>query len=376
MEKLAVYIHWPYCARICPYCDFNVYKGGQNDALVKAIIADLSHWRNMFGPREISSIHFGGGTPSLMKADDVRSIIECVDVLWKLPRGAEIGLEANPQDQNEEQWQSLAQAGINRLSLGAQSFHDPALAFLGRDHNAKAATTALELAMDIFPNVSLDLIFGWFGQTLALLKANIDIALKLNPQHISAYQLTIEQGTAFERAQRRGKIMAVDDDLSAEFYDLIETRLSAAGYDHYEVSNYARDGRSSKHNLAYWQGLDYVGVGPGAHGRITKDGVRKATIAHNHPTAYIKAVNDKRTGISETEILTRQDWASEYLLMGLRITDGISLTRYEQILGECLDRDSVHNLEMDGYVLTQGDRISVTPKGRAVLNKITEMLLV
>ena len=375
MEKLAVYIHWPYCARICPYCDFNVYKGGQNDALVKAIIRDLSNWRDMSGPRQISSIHFGGGTPSLMKADDVRAMINTVDELWNLPKDAEIGLEANPQDQDAQQWKSLAQAGINRLSLGVQSFHDPALKFLGRDHDGAGGRAALQLAIKTFPNVSLDLIFGWFGQTEALLRSDIDIALDLNPQHISAYQLTIEEGTAFERAERRGKIMAVDDDQSAGFYDLIETRLSGAGYDHYEVSNYAKDGRSSKHNLAYWQGLDYVGAGPGSHGRITRNGVRDATIAHNHPKAYIEAVAETGCGIAETEKLTAADWASEYLLMGLRINDGISLRRYEEISGDELNIDAIQSLESDGFVARKNNRLSATPKGRSVLNKITELLL-
>ena len=268
-NNLAVYIHWPYCARICPYCDFNVYKQKTDAGLTPSILSDLKGWREWGGPRDVSSIHFGGGTPSLMSAEDISKTISQIKNLWGLNEACEIAIEANPHDADDAKWKAYREAGINRLSLGVQSFHDPALKLLGRDHDAAQAKAALELAVDIFPSVSLDIIFGWAGQTQGLLQADLDIALASGANHISTYQLTIEEGTAFAKAEARGDIKAVDSDKSADFYELVRDRLIAEGFEHYEVSNFAKPGHRSQHNLAYWQGRDYVGVGPGAHGRVS-----------------------------------------------------------------------------------------------------------
>lgn len=375
LENLAVYIHWPYCARICPYCDFNVYKGAQDAALIGAILKDLDDWREQSGPRHIISIHFGGGTPSLMTAHNIRQIITRIETLWGLSGEIEIGLEANPQDQDAEKWAAFKSAGINRLSLGVQSFQDEALKLLGRDHDMQSAKSALLLATNVFQNVSLDLIFGWAGQTPAKLSDDISTALSFNPQHMSAYQLTIESGTAFAKAQARGQDKSVDNDKSAALYDIVETKLIQNGFGHYEVSNYAKPGFESRHNRAYWLGYDYVGVGPGAHGRLTIDNIRRATIAASRPKDYIEQVAKLGSAIIETEALSPEDHASEYVLMGLRINEGISLRRYEQIKGEALKAAHYTSFIEDGFLRLSGDSLIATGSGRLVLDHITSVLL-
>ncbi len=374
MDKLAVYIHWPYCARICPYCDFNVYKRREDEVLLPAILADLKHWREMSGPREVTSIHFGGGTPSLMKPQQVGAVIEAVNALWGTG-DIEIALEANPHEMNEADWRGYRAAGLNRMSLGVQSFHDEALSFLGRDHDAATARDALGLAMEIFPSVSADLIFGWAGQSERDLTTDLSTLLNAGVPHISTYQLTIEDGTAFAKAEGRGQTRAVESDFSADLYDNVRETLGASRYEHYEVSNFAKPGHRSRHNLAYWQGLDYVGVGPGAHGRITKDGTRHATIAHLTPGAYARAVTQTAPGIDSLEPLSGPDWATEYLLMGLRIEDGISVSRYAELSGAELKLSELTHLIHDGLLLRQGDKLKATADGRLVLNAVTERLL-
>ncbi len=372
---LAVYIHWPYCARICPYCDFNVYKQKQDDDLLGAILADLKHWRTRSGPREIVSIHFGGGTPSLLSGEEVAQFIRSVDALWGVRHDTEIAIEANPTDLDVTRWQAYRAAGINRLSLGVQSFDDTVLARLGRDHNGAAAKQALETGLRIFPSVSADMIFGHTGQTVAHLDAELDTLLPFAPPHISAYQLTIEEGTAFAKAESRGEARAVDADISADLYEHVCARLSDAGYDAYEVSNHAKDGHRSRHNLAYWQGLDYVGVGPGAHGRLTEDGVRYATLAALTPRDYSARVNDTGSGLTDNTPLSREDRASEYLMMGLRISEGISLKTYANYAGDALPQTRIGELEAMGLVALTGDRLSTTQAGRMVLNSVSGKLL-
>ena len=374
MDKLAVYIHWPYCARICPYCDFNVYKRKNDTALLPAILADLEHWRELSGPRDVTSIHFGGGTPSLMTAAQIAAVIETVERLWGFG-DIEIALEANPHEMNADIWRDYHAAGLNRMSLGVQSFNDEALAFLGRDHNGGAARKALDLALEIFPSVSADLIFGWVGQSQAELDIDLSVLLEAGTPHISTYQLTIEDGTAFARAETRGQIRAVSAELSADFYEYVRTVLTASNLNHYEVSNFAKAGHQSQHNLAYWHGRDYVGVGPGAHGRLTRDNQRQATITHLTPAAYAKAVTASGTGIDILENLDGPAWAAEYLLMGLRIKEGISLSRYESLSASKLNSSELRYLIEDKLLIQERDRLSATPNGRLVLNAVTERLL-
>jgi len=374
-NNLAVYIHWPYCARICPYCDFNVYKQRDNPELIISIQSDLKGWREWSGARQISSIHFGGGTPSLMTENEIRAGIQSIKDLWGLDDDVEIAIEANPHDADEEKWKGYRAAGINRLSLGVQSFHDPALKSLGRDHDTAEAKAALGLAVEIFPSVSLDIIFGWAGQTDTLLQMDLDIALASGAQHISAYQLTIEEGTAFAKAEARGDIKAVDADKSADFYDLVRECLMGEGFKHYEVSNFAKPNHRSQHNLAYWKGRDYVGVGPGSHGRLTVERQRYATIAEMRPNDYQDKVAVSGLGIAEKETLSPTAWAEEYLLMGLRIEDGISLARFEEISGEGLSSKTIEDLIQNNLLAQQGDKLKATSQGRLLLNAVTEKLL-
>ena len=379
MSPLAVYIHWPYCARICPYCDFNVYKQKQDDGLLAAILTDLKSWRARSGPREIVSIHFGGGTPSLMSAETVSTLIQAVRELWGGPpiteTEIEIAIEANPGDADDARWKAYRAAGINRLSLGVQSFDDAVLKGLGRDHDGAGAKAALALALDVFPNVSADMIFGHIGQSAAHLNTELDTLLAFDPPHISAYQLTIEEGTAFARAEARGQGRAVDADTSADLYEAVCTRLGRAGYEAYEVSNHAKEGYRSVHNLAYWQGHDYVGVGPGAHGRLTVDGARHASVAAMRPDDYSARSAKTGSGLESDAPLSPQDRASEYLMMGLRIHEGISLARYADYAGEELAASRIEALERMDLIKRDGDKLCATQAGRLVLNTVSAKLL-
>lgn len=373
-EQLAIYVHWPYCARICPYCDFNVYKRKEDLTLLPAILRDLEYWREMSGPRRVTSIHFGGGTPSLMTPTQVSAVIEKVAELWGL-NTVEIALEANPHEANASDWDGYRQAGLNRLSLGVQSFNDEALKFLGRDHDGAQAQMALDLAVKIFPSVSADLIFGWAGQSKHLLADDLSRILGAGTPHVSAYQLTIEDGTAFAKAEGRGQIKSVNNDLSADLYDQARDRFMTAGFEHYEVSNFAKPGHRSQHNLAYWRAQDYVGVGPGAHGRLRVQDEKFATIAHMRPGAYVKAVQESGSGQDILESLPRDAQAEEYVMMGLRIDEGISLSHYAKLTGQPLSPDEISNLCEDGLLRTDGDNLSATASGRQVLNAVTERLL-
>ena len=338
-----------------------------------AIIEDLAGWRERTGPRRLTSIHFGGGTPSLMAPADIREIISNTDRLWGVSADIEIALEANPVD--FQKFTSLKNAGITRLSLGVQSFHDPALQFLGRDHDGDTARKSVEAAMDLFPSVSLDLIFGWRDQSAALWQSDLDLSVNMGVQHISTYQLTIEENTAFARAENRGERKAVTDDNSANLYDQLAHFLRGSGFDHYEISNFARPGHRSAHNLAYWRGWDYAGIGPGAHGRLTTEGQRAATIAARRPDAYIETVFQTGWGVREIENLTHENWADEYVIMGLRITEGISLSRWAAINQGPLPDQSITDLIAHGFLAQKNDRLSVTEKGRPVLNRVTDTLL-
>ncbi|WP_416877771.1 radical SAM family heme chaperone HemW [Litorimonas sp.] len=376
-SPLAVYIHWPYCTRICPYCDFNVYKSKDGNLdLVQAILTDLQGWRDWSGPRRIHSIHFGGGTPSLLSAKEISQLINKINDLWGLPKETEIALEANPIDADEKQWSKYRDAGINRLSLGVQTFHEPALKTLGRDHNSEQAVSALNLATSIFHSVSADLIFGWAGQTAEDLDSDIERLLKCGVQHISTYQLTIEPGTAFAKAESRGQSRAVDADKSADFFEQAMKQLKRAGFDHYEVSNFALPGHKSKHNLSYWRGYDYVGVGPGAHGRLTIKGQRISTIAALTPSSYHSTVTKAGIGIVDRETLTAAEWSEEFVLMGLRTDEGISLKEFAEIRGEELAKSRVDTLVKDGFLMAKNNHLIATQKGRFLLNSVTDALLI
>ncbi|MCF6220271.1 MAG: radical SAM family heme chaperone HemW [Robiginitomaculum sp.] len=377
MDKIGLYIHWPYCARICPYCDFNIYKNKADTEtpLVQAILLDMHYWREMSGPRNLVSIHFGGGTPSLLSAANLQKTIETAQELWSPSSDLEIGLEANPKDITEKALAAWCDAGIERLSVGVQSFDDSALQFLGRDHDGQTAKRALELATNIIPRVSADLIYGFTNQTPNMLQNDLQIVLDSGVSHISTYQLTIEQKTAFGQAEKRGINKAVGSDTSADLFEQVIATLTASGFNQYEVSNFAKKNAQSRHNLLYWQGGDYAGIGPGAHGRLTVDGKRRATIAALKPKDYIASVNSKGHGMAEQETLSPKSWAEEYVLMGMRILGGISLARYGQISGNTLPAETIRQYEKSGLLKKTEDQLSATPKGRMVLDTLCHELL-
>jgi oxygen-independent coproporphyrinogen-3 oxidase len=328
-RALGVYVHWPYCARICPYCDFNVVRdreaGEIKSRLVAAIIADLAAQARLTGPMSLVSVFFGGGTPSLMAPADVARILDAARALWTPRADLEVTLEANPTDAEASRFAALARAGVNRLSLGVQSLNDRALKALGRNHDAAQARRAAALARDIFPRLSIDLIHGLPGQDAQAWAEDLAAGLALGPEHISAYELTLEPGTAFDRAVSRGALVMPGDDARADLFDLTQDMLRAAGFEAYEVSNHARGpGARARHNLLYWRGEDYVGVGPGAHGRLTLAAARWALETPRRIGDYLRAARDDG-GAPARQRLTPREAALERLLMGLRTWEGVPL---------------------------------------------------
>ena len=377
---LGVYVHWPYCARICPYCDFNVYRQrGRSDvdaALVDAILTDLSAQAAITAGHGLTSIYFGGGTPSLMAPSDVARIITACRTLWPAASELEITLEANPTDAEAGRFEDFAASGVNRLSLGLQSLDDASLKTLGRNHGADEARAAAVLARRIFPSLSIDLIYAMPDQTVEgwreALTRTVDA---LRPDHISPYQLTIESGTAFDRAVLRGKLSPPENDLCADLFEETQTVLKALGFEAYEVSNHARGLTArSRHNLTYWRGEAYVGVGPGAHGRLpTADGWF-ATEAVLRPAEYVSFVAGQSFGHPPPTLLSPQERAEERTIMGLRTTEGVALHDLKPLtLGP--GTDVLRELVELGLLTIREHRLIATEAGRRVLNAVTRRLL-
>jgi oxygen-independent coproporphyrinogen-3 oxidase len=374
---LGVYIHWPYCARICPYCDFTVVRdrgrAEEQRALVEAIGRDLAAHAALTGPRRLTSIFFGGGTPSLMAPEFVAELIARAVMLWTPEPDLEISLEANPTDAEAERFTALADAGVNRLSLGVQALDDAALAFLGRNHDAGAARRAAAIAASAFPRLSLDLIYALPGQNATAWTRTLREAASLGAEHLSPYQLTIEAGTPFDRAVRRGRFQPADPDLAADLYETTQEVLEGLGFEAYEVSNHAKgDAARARHNLVYWQGEDYVGVGPGAHGRLpgAAPGARLAVEADDTIAGYIRRVAETGRGWAASETLSPVQAAEERLLMGLRIQDGVPLADLTALAGF----DPTPFVE-DGLIRLDDGRVRATGKGRRVLDRLTLELL-
>lgn len=372
---LAIYVHWPYCARICPYCDFNVFKdraGAEQPALARAIVADLEAQAAITGPRRLVSVFLGGGTPSLMDPAWAAEIVAAARRLWSPTPDLEVTLEANPTDAEAARFAAFADAGVNRLSLGLQSLDDGALAFLGRNHDAAAAIRATQAAARAFPRLSVDLIYARPGQTPGAWAEELRRAVGLGAEHISPYQLTIETGTAFDRAVKRGAWHPPDADAGAALFDATQAVLEAEGFHAYEVSNHARgEAARSRHNLVYWQGEDYVGAGPGAHGRITQAGVRQATRAAAKPADYIARVGETGVGFVEREALSPRETAEERLLSGLRITEGVPLA---DVAALQIAPDKIADLVALGLLAADPARLRATPAGRLVLDRLTTEL--
>ena len=376
-SNLGLYIHWPFCARICPYCDFNVYRNRNVDEArwTKALIADLRYWAKQIEPRPLTSIYFGGGTPSLAPPRLIGSLIDEADRLFGFSPNPEITLEANPHEATFNRLDALAKAGINRVSLGVQSFNDEALGFLGRDHDGASAREAITLSMDIFERITFDLIYARPEQSLEEWHSELEQALAFNPSHLSLYQLTIEPGTAFAKAVDAGRWAPADEEMCAAQFDLAQEMTSDSGRIAYEVSNHAKPGHESRHNLLYWRGQDYIGIGPGAHGRVAIDGKRIATQTFLRPENYLSASEDKGTGCESTETLSAEDILTERLSMGLRLSEGISLYADDYFYSNETRVEKLHQLTSDGLLVHHCGTLRATPDGRRVLNRLIYELL-
>ena len=373
----ALYIHWPFCAKKCPYCDFNSHVRESVDvaAWKAALLADMRAESAVCGGEPLTSIFFGGGTPSLMPPSLVTDLLSEAEKLWSFDPSIEITLEANPSSVEAANFADLASAGVNRVSLGIQSLDDETLGWLGRLHGAQEALKALEVAQKAFERVSFDLIYALPDQTAAQWESQLARALTFGTDHLSLYQLTIEPGTRFETDVRLGRFAPLDDDLAAELYELTQDLTSAAGLPAYEVSNHARIGQESRHNLTYWRYQDYAGIGPGAHGR--RGGF--ATVRHKKPEIFLEKVSARGHGISEQSFLAEDEQVSEALLMGLRLAEGIDLAAFEARFGRSRwamvsEQALTHYSELS-FVWQRGDRIGVERKGMPVLNSLIAALV-
>ncbi|WP_184648376.1 radical SAM family heme chaperone HemW [Sphingopyxis sp. JAI128] len=371
-EPLALYVHWPFCVSKCPYCDFNSHVRDRVDQAVwrDALLADLRHEAALLPDRPVGSIFFGGGTPSLMPPATVAAVIAEASALWGLADDVEITLEANPNSVEVANFADLAAAGVNRVSIGVQSFDAQALEFLGRAHSEEEARCAISTAQAHFARVSFDLIYARPGQTLAAWEAELSDALAFGTDHLSLYQLTIEPGTRFATLAAKGDLTIPDGDAAADLFDATQAMTRAAGLPRYEVSNHARVGQESRHNLAYWHYADYAGVGPGAHGRR----LAQATERHKKPENFIAAVARNGHGLKVETDLPPHERATEAMLMGLRLTEGIDLARIEARSGleraVFVDADAVARLAGQGLMRHDGDRLAVTGDGILLLDSI------
>lgn len=373
-----LYVHWPYCARICPYCDFNVYaaKDRQGGALVDAIAADIhAHRPRMPQHRSLDSIYFGGGTPALLRPDELGAVLLAASDAFGIKSGAEITLEANPNDVLRADLQGWQRAGVTRLSIGVQSLRDASLAFLGRDHDAVSAAEAVRRAVKVFDSVSIDLIYARPGQSPASWESELTDALALGAPHLSLYELTFEAKTPFGLAAKRGDIAPMNDDAQADLYELTQTVTAAAGLPAYEVSNHAALPKyQSVHNLIYWRGGDWIGVGPGAHGRVTVGGNRYASEAERRPEAYIANVQALQSGWSNAAQLAPLEIARELLAMGLRAAEGVDLRRVETVSGVQVPRDKIAVFADKGWAEMAGAELRLTASGRLLADAITAAL--
>ncbi|WP_406604001.1 radical SAM family heme chaperone HemW [Bartonella gliris] len=395
-EAFGIYIHWPFCAAKCPYCDFNSHvrvNGVDQPRFVAAFEREIETQYHKIGPRHITSIFIGGGTPSLMTPQTVNALLEAIAKKWTVNDKAEITLEANPSSVEAERFRGYRAAGVNRLSLGVQALNDKALRQLGRLHDVKQALHAIALARKIFPRLSFDLIYARPEQTLQQWKYELFQAIDLAADHLSLYQLTIEEGTAFKRLHAAGRLILPASELAADLYHLTQEITSLHGLPAYEISNHAIPGAESAHNLLYWRYHEYAGFGPGAHGRFiehplnnfsacskvsspqTENYERYVTINEKYPEHWLELVETTGHGCIETEQLTTVQQANEMLLMGLRLCEGLDLTRYENLSPNSLPMEKLIDLQQQGLVeIVENQRLKVTRKGRILLDYIISQL--
>ncbi|WP_246660050.1 radical SAM family heme chaperone HemW [Rhizobium sp. FKL33] len=369
-----VYLHWPFCAAKCPYCDFNSHVRHQQvdqDAFVVAFLKEMSVMRDISGPRTVTSVFVGGGTPSLMRPETIDALLTGISRLWHMPDGIEITMEANPSSVEAERFRGYRAAGVNRVSLGVQALNDRDLKFLGRLHNVEDALKAVRLAREIFPRMSFDLIYARPGQSEDEWIRELNEAIGYAVDHLSLYQLTIEEGTPFFGLHQNGKIVLPDPEAAARLYEITQEVTEAHGMPAYEVSNHAKPGAESRHNLTYWRYGDYAGIGPGAHGRISRQGHKYATATERHPETWLAAVAAKGHGMVEQESLERDEQADEMLLMGLRLREGLDLARWSELAGRGLDPEREAFLIQHGLLERLGNsRLRCTQSGMLVLDAV------
>ena len=370
----AVYVHWPFCLSKCPYCDFNshVRHGGIDEArFVRAIETEIAATAARVPGRTVSTIFFGGGTPSLMQPSSVQAVLDAIAKHWSVAPDVEVTLEANPSSVEATRFRGYRTAGVNRVSLGVQSLDDAVLKELGRLHTAQEALDAVAVARSIFDRYSFDLIYARPRQTLQSWEAELKRAIAEAAEHLSLYQLTIEPDTPFFGLAKAGKLIVPDEDLGRDLYDLTQSVCAEAGLPAYEISNHARPGAECRHNLVYWRGHDYAGIGPGAHGRLTLDGRRQATETEKRPESWLMRVEGNGTGLIVDEKLTPGEAADEFLLMGLRLAEGIEPERYTALCGREIDPKRVAILREEGAVeTTSAGRLRVTQSGFPVLDAV------
>lgn len=370
----AVYVHWPFCLSKCPYCDFNSHVRStaiDEDRFVAAFRTELAHRAKLTKGRTVSSIFFGGGTPSLMKPGTVAAILDAIAANWRVDPKAEVTLEANPTSVEANRFTGYRTAGVNRVSLGVQAMNDPDLKALGRLHTAAEAMQAVKIAGSIFERYSFDLIYARPHQSVKAWITELESGIERARDHMSLYQLTIEPDTMFERLRNAGKLTVPDSDLARDLWDATQDTMNAAGLPAYEISNHARPGGESRHNLIYWRYGEYVGVGPGAHGRIITPKGRRAHATEPHPEMWLTIVETDGHGLVEDELLSVEEQGDEFLLMGLRLSEGIEPTQFEALSGRMLDRSRVSSLMEEGMVeLTQQGRLRVSAAGFPVLDAV------
>jgi oxygen-independent coproporphyrinogen-3 oxidase len=368
-----VYVHWPFCRAKCPYCDFNshVRHGGIDEArFVACYLKELAYFASRAPGRSVSSVFFGGGTPSLMQPSTVAAILDGIARHWRLESDAEITLEANPTSVESARFAGYGASGVNRLSLGIQALDDASLKALGRQHSSAEALAALDLAKRHFGRVSFDLIYAREGQTARQWRHELALALAHAADHLSLYQLTIEAGTPFAARHEAGTLRTPNGAEARAQYLLTQEMCEAAGLPAYEVSNHARPGSESRHNLLYWRGADYAGIGPGAHSRMSTNGTKRALAAIKSPEDWLAQVEASGQGLASDEALSADEAADEYILMGLRLSEGIDVARLAAMRGRALDEARVAALARDGLVAKNGTRLAATRKGRLVLDRL------
>ena len=372
-----LYVHWPFCLSKCPYCDFNSHVRAKvdADAWAGALTREMETVAARLDRRPpLDSIFFGGGTPSLMPGEIVGRILNKAERLFGFKPDIEITLEANPTSVDAGRFRDYRAAGVNRVSLGVQALNDADLRALGRLHTVDEALKAVALAQEIFPRASFDLIYARPGQTQDAWRAELDRALAQGCSHYSLYQLTFEEGTPFHAALVKGSMKELDADTAAALYELTQDRMNAAGLPAYEVSNHAAPEQESRHNLVYWRYGDYLGVGPGAHGRLTIDGARIATATERQPESWLARVSERGDGLSQWDVIAGEAQGTEALLMGLRLSEGIEVPRIENLLGRKLPPARIAKLETHGLIERGGTRMRATPRGRIVLNAVIKEL--